>query len=134
MNNKTYLEESAKTLNQNPEAIKERVDPNILHAVIGITTESAELVDAVKKQLFYGKELDRVNVIEEVGDVLFYVAILCRELNFTFEEAMDINIKKLKARYGDKFTEEAALNRDLKTEREILERGKQTNPLLGYTE
>ena len=34
---------------------------------------------------------------------------------------MDTNIAKLKARYGDKFTEQAASERDLDTEREILE-------------
>jgi NTP pyrophosphatase (non-canonical NTP hydrolase) len=120
MDTNKYLEESSKTLG-NTEGVKDRINVNTLHAVVGLTTETGELVDAVKKQVFYGKELDRINVIEEVGDCLFYIAILCRELDFTFEEAMEKNIAKLKARYKGKFTEKAALDRDVEAERAIME-------------
>ena len=43
------------------------------------------------------------------------------QFGFTFEEIMEKNIEKLKARYGDKFTEKSALNRDLEQERKTLE-------------
>lgn len=94
---------------------------NLLHATMGISTEAGELLDALKKHLAYGKEIDKVNLAEEVGDVLWYVAIILRELNMSFEEVMDMNINKLQRRFPDKFTEEAALNRDLNKEREQLE-------------
>jgi len=115
MNISTYKTESERTL------IDKGHDLNLLHAAMGISTESGELMDAFKRKIFYGKELDVVNVKEEIGDLMWYVAILLRELDLDFEELLQINIDKLKARYPDKFTEEHALNRDLDTERKILE-------------
>ena len=92
----------------------------LLHAGIGLSTEAGEFLDALKKHIFYGKELDKVNLAEEMGDMFWYMAIVADELGFEFEEVMEKNISKLKARYGEKFTEEKAENRDLNTERDIL--------------
>lgn len=97
-------------------------NPRILHAAIGCVTESAEMLDALKKQMYYGKELDLTNVKEEAGDLLWYLSILFDELDTTFDEEQRRVIAKLQARFPDKFTEEDALNRDLDTEREILEK------------
>lgn len=94
----------------------------LLHASMGMVTEAGELMDQLKKHLFYGKELDDVNLIEEAGDILWYMAILLDELGVTFEKVMLINHEKLAKRYGREFTEEAALHRDLTAEREILEK------------
>ena len=93
----------------------------LLHAGIGIATESGEFLDALKKAIFYGKELDRVNLKEELGDLLWYIAIAMDELGTDFETEMERNIKKLKARYPEKFRKEDALERDLEKERGILE-------------
>ncbi|MFZ1736087.1 MAG: nucleoside triphosphate pyrophosphohydrolase family protein [Candidatus Moraniibacteriota bacterium] len=93
----------------------------LLHAGIGLATESGEFLDALKKSIFYGKELDRVNLKEELGDVLWYMAIAMDALGTDFETEMEKNIKKLKARYGEKFSQDSAENRNLKKEREILE-------------
>jgi NTP pyrophosphatase (non-canonical NTP hydrolase) len=99
------------------------VNSRILHACMGTVTESAELIDACKKSMFYGKTLDKVNLAEEAGDILWYIAVLCDELNITFEELFEVNINKLKKRYGDKFSDEKAENRDIDSERKILEDG-----------
>lgn len=96
----------------------------LLHAGIGLATESGEFLDALKKSVFYGKELDRVNLKEELGDILWYMAIAMDALGTDFETEMEKNIKKLKARYGERFSKEAAENRDLEKEREILEENK----------
>lgn len=93
----------------------------IMHGMIGMATETGELQDQVKKHLIYGKPLDVVNVIEEVGDVLWYCAIVLDACSSTFEAAFDRNIAKLKKRFPDKFTEHNALNRDLDAERAALE-------------
>lgn len=92
-----------------------------LHAAMGICTETGELMDALKKHLIYGKELDLVNIVEEVGDLFWYIAILADAFNFTFEDSMEKNLAKLKARYPNNFTEKDALLRDLEKERKILE-------------
>lgn len=94
----------------------------LLHGGIGVATEGGEILDALKKHIFYGKPLDEVNLKEEVGDLLWYIAIICDELNTSFDEIMSTNIEKLRARYGGKFSEVKALNRNLQTERAILEK------------
>lgn len=96
-------------------------DFRVLHAALGISTEAGELLDAVKKQIIYGKPLDVVNVAEEVGDLFWYLAILVDTLNLDPESIMETNIAKLRARYPEKYTDRDALNRDLPKEREVLE-------------
>lgn len=96
-------------------------DIRILHAIIGISTESGELNDALKKALFYGRPMDKVNLIEEAGDLLWYTAVLLNECDVSFEEVMERNIAKLRTRFPDKFDPERARNRDLDAERKVLE-------------
>jgi len=93
----------------------------LLHAGIGMVTEAGEFIDALKKAMFYGTDLDRVNLREELGDILWYVALAIDELGTSFEEVQRINIEKLRARYPDKFSRDDAVARDLETERKILE-------------
>lgn len=93
----------------------------LLHYCIGASTEANELLDHMKKVIFYEREIDVVNIKEECGDILWYIAGLCRMYNWSMEDLMATNLSKLKARYGDKFSTTAALNRDLDTERKILE-------------
>jgi phosphoribosylglycinamide formyltransferase 2 len=104
------------------------ISSRLLHGVSGCVTEAGELEDALKKCIFYGKELDLVNLAEEVGDVMWYLAILLDELGSSFEEVTTINIRKLKGRYPNKFSSERALNRNLDKERDILENKKDSPP------
>lgn len=97
---------------------------DLLHASMGLVTEAGEFQDMLKKHFFYGKERDDVNLKEEIGDILWYCAVALEALGSDFESVMQTNIDKLKARYPEKFTEEAAENRNLEKERKILEDGK----------
>lgn len=94
----------------------------LIHAAMGMVTEAGEFVDMLKKHLFYGKPLDLVNLGEEIGDSLWYSALAVDILQTTLDEVMTVNIDKLKARYPEKFSEFHAENRDLETERKILDR------------
>jgi NTP pyrophosphatase (non-canonical NTP hydrolase) len=94
----------------------------LLHAGIGLATETGEFLDAIKKAVYYGNELDRVNLKEELGDILWYMAIAMDELGTDFETEMKRNIEKLKLRYPEKFDQEKAENRNLEKERDILEK------------
>lgn len=96
---------------------------NDTHMIFGMVTEVAELADAYKKHWAYGKDLDMVNVKEELGDLLFYISNFAKFNNINLGEIMYTNVEKLKARYPEKFTNENATNRDLETERQILENG-----------
>ena len=100
---------------------KHWVPPRIEHAAMGLVTEAGEVMDALKKTKIYGKPFDPVNMKEEIGDVFWYLAIMCDELGISFEEVWEKNIAKLAKRYPEKFTEELALNRDTDGERKVLE-------------
>lgn len=93
----------------------------LLHGAIGKATEAGELLDSLMGTIIGQRPLDRYNLNEEVGDGLWYDAEIISALGSSFEGIMQNNIDKLKARYGNKFNEEGALNRDLVNERKILE-------------
>lgn len=123
MTNKEYVAGCLKTESPCDAAVDVRLNGSarLLHAGIGMATESGEILDQLKKHLYYGKVLDEVNLVEEIGDLFFYMAIACDSLGVSFEDVMKKNNAKLRARYGDRFTSEAAINRDLEKERSILE-------------
>lgn len=75
---------------------------NLLHLASCICPEAGELFDAVKKHVFYEQEIDRANVIEELGDLEFYQQGVRAALNITREEVLAANIAKLRARYEKK--------------------------------
>ncbi|CBW26318.1 conserved hypothetical protein [Halobacteriovorax marinus SJ] len=126
MNTQEYVKLAIKTESTDFESMNTRLQDDglkrLLHAGIGLSTEAGEFLDALKKHIFYGKELDRVNLAEEMGDLFWYLAIVADELGVNMDDVMERNIEKLKARYGEKFSEEKAENRDLKNERSILEK------------
>lgn len=93
----------------------------ILHSIIGAATEIGEMVECLSKCIFDGKPLDIVNLKEEMGDSFWYFGLLCNVLETDFETIEKQNISKLKLRYPEKFTEDCAINRDVKAERELLE-------------
>ena len=180
------------------------VADHINHMGLGIVGEMGEIVDQLKKAYIYGKPLDQVNIVEEVGDVAYYVACvvqfypnlhnfiesdelknginherlaaakaqitrtillntmsaanlvvdlgvladeaggpsdegeevaktLCMLLYATavlldvdLAQAFEVNIAKLAKRYGDKYSDYAAVNRDTDAERAVLEAGTAT--------
>jgi NTP pyrophosphatase (non-canonical NTP hydrolase) len=111
----------------------------LLHAAMGMETEVGEFTDQLKKHIFYGKPLDFVNLLEEIGDKFWYVALaldFIEDVNSgsTFESVQERNIAKLRKRYPDKFTEYDALNRDLEAERKELEGEKSTFQGVPYYE
>lgn len=93
----------------------------LLHAALGMQTESAEFSDQLKKHVFYGKPLDVTNLKEEIGDLLWYISIAMDVLDTDFSKEQNRVINKLKTRYPDKFSQEAALTRNLEQERKVLE-------------
>lgn len=93
----------------------------LLHSAMGCVTEAGEFMDSLKKVLAYGSSIDNVNVVEELGDILWYIQLACNVEGITLFDLMKVNIAKLKKRYPDKFEKDAALNRDLDGEREVLE-------------
>ena len=83
-----------------------------LHMVVGVVGEAGELIDAVKKSTIYNKPLDIINVIEELGDIEFYMEGLRQSLGITRQQTIDANISKLGKRYASgNYSNEQAQNR-----------------------
>jgi NTP pyrophosphatase (non-canonical NTP hydrolase) len=95
----------------------------LTHSVMGIANESGELMEILKKYLFYGTLADRTHLIEEYGDLLWYIALGLDSLGISITETMEKNVAKLKARYpSGKFDAKDAVNRDLEAEKSALEK------------
>lgn len=92
----------------------------LLHSILGIASEASEMMEELINASIEGRDVNKINMREELGDVMWYEALGLRNIGSTFEEAADFNIAKLKKRYPDKFTSEAALNRDLAGEHDAL--------------
>jgi len=74
----------------------------LLTAALGLTAESGEFTEVVKKIVFQGKPYNEDNVFHmkrELGDICWYLAQAFMALDTNFEEILDMNIEKLSARY-----------------------------------
>ena len=85
---------------------------DLICGALGLTGESGEVADLIKKSIFHGDKLSySTELKEELGDVLWYIALMCNALNISMEEVMELNIEKLKKRYPKGFSEEASRSR-----------------------
>lgn len=85
---------------------------HLWHMASCIPGEAGELFDAIKKSVIYGKELDLENVIEELGDLEFYMEGLRAALGIARQQCIEANIDKLQARYSEgSYSDKAAQER-----------------------
>lgn len=70
----TYTDFARKTLKVLP------FQHHLIHMTAGVSGEYGELIDGQKKVAIYGKAVDGVNRVEEVGDCFWYIACACEEL------------------------------------------------------
>jgi len=76
----------------------------LLTAALGLTAESGEFTEVVKKIIFQGKPYNEDNVFHmkrELGDICWYLAQAFMALDTNFDEILDMNIEKLSARYPE---------------------------------
>ena len=89
--------------------------PRLLTAAIGLTAESGEFTEVVKKIILQGKPYNEENIFHmkrELGDICWYLAQACMALDTTFDEIIEMNVDKLKARYpGGEFDVHKSENR-----------------------
>ncbi len=87
-------------------------DAHLLHMAVGVCGEAGELIDAIKRRVIYRKPLDKENVIEELGDIEFYLEGLRQGINVTRDECLEANQKKLSKRYESlSYSDSSAQNR-----------------------
>lgn len=125
INSSNYVGLVLRTESNDYEAIRQRLQDcstlRLLHGLMGLQTEVGEMMDVLKKHIFYGKPMDWDNLFEEAGDLSWYLgltlAILHLKLGVTMDDCLAANIAKLKARYPAQFEEAGALFRDLEAEK-----------------
>lgn len=84
---------------------------NLIHAALGLSTETGEFTTEVKRHVVYEKPLDaeiNTHLIEELGDILWYVSLAATALGVPLAAIARRNIEKLQARYPEKYSNFAA--------------------------
>jgi len=104
--------------NRGAGATAKRVDfsYDLMHSALGVASEAGEFTTSVKEHLIYGKPLDKENLKEELGDLLWFINLACDVLNLDLGDVMQANIDKLKKRYPEKYSDADALARADKSE------------------
>ena len=69
----------------------------VIYPALGLAAEAGEVANKVKK-ILRDSNFDREAIADEVGDCLWYIAALCRDLNIDMQDIANNNIKKLKDR------------------------------------
>lgn len=102
-------------LAKNGEVIKSEMNAfkaGLMHMTMGICGEAGELLDGIKKHIIYDKTLDFDNIVEELGDIEFYLEGLRQELNVTRDRTLKANMDKLAKRYPNyEYTNQRAHDR-----------------------
>ena len=95
--------------NSNPDNLK----LDMLHSAVGISGESGELLDHMKKTIWQNHDWSYDYIIYELGDILFYLTSMCNCVGTDIDEVRKLNIEKLTKRYPDGvFDAERSINRD----------------------
>jgi NTP pyrophosphatase (non-canonical NTP hydrolase) len=79
---------------------------------LGLAGEAGEVADYLKKVRGHGHSLDHGKMAKELGDVLWYLAVVADSFGFTLDDVARLNIEKLLARYPEGFTVAASINRE----------------------
>jgi len=91
-----YQEEARKT------AIYPNLGNNFIYPTLGLVGEAGEVAEKIKKVIrddnYQISDEKRVEIVKEVGDVLWYIANLSVELGISLEDVAAKNLEKLKSR------------------------------------
>ena len=84
---------------------------HLLNGVLGLSGESGEVADIVKKARFQGHDLNTQHVAKELGDICWYIAETATAIGYDLEEIMAMNIEKLNERYPNGFDPDKSMHR-----------------------
>lgn len=79
--------------------------PQLLNACVGLSGETGEFNELVKKYVFHKAQFDIEHAKKELGDVCWYLAQACNALGVQLGEVMQLNVDKLRKRYPEGFDE-----------------------------
>lgn len=103
-----YQQAALRTANREKLSDKEL----LTNGVLGLSGESGECADLVKKHLFQGHELDKGKLANELGDVAWYLAVASYAIGYSLEAILQMNVDKLRKRYPDGFSADRSIHRE----------------------
>jgi hypothetical protein len=99
-----------------------QIDTRMLHGIIGIATEAVELAETLHSSLTEDVPFDKINILEEVADCVWYQNILVDACGSNWDQVLQANLSKLAARnQGKQFNASSTIDRNTDQERKILE-------------
>lgn len=78
--------------------IEKTLDPVLIEGLMGLVEESMEVLQLFKKDILYGRGIDRDHLVAELGDVFYYLTYIMSTANITIDELMNYNMQKLTKR------------------------------------
>ena len=106
MNIEEYQSKSQRTVNTNLQ-----IDEQVANLCMGLCGECGEVVDYLKKYIYHGHLVEKKKLVEELGDVMWYITNLATLFEIPMTYILEENIKKLEERYPEGFSEEKSINR-----------------------
>jgi len=88
------------------------LEKQICNAGFGLCGESGEVAEILKKTLFHGHTLDLDKLKKELGDCLWYAAVLAHLYGLSLDDIAQANIDKLWTRYPNGFSQEDSIRRE----------------------
>lgn len=76
----------------------------LTNCALGLAGESGQLIDLIQDYTFKGKDLDKEKMIDELGDVLWYLSQIAQWADVDFDDVAKANIETLNKRYPNSFT------------------------------
>ncbi|WP_239733708.1 MULTISPECIES: nucleoside triphosphate pyrophosphohydrolase family protein [unclassified Mammaliicoccus] len=109
--------------------VEQNVSEALTNYALGLTGEAGEVADNIKKHIFHGHDLNKDEIVKELGDVLWYVSSLASMCNVTLDEVAGHNLNKLGNRYPNGFNPLNSINRveSFKIGDKVLFGGKEYN-------
>lgn len=101
-----YQRDAERTMNNETPA-----DERLVNAALGLAGEAGEVCDLVKKWRHHGHPLRYEKLIDELGDLQWYIVQACNALGASLEDVMRGNTQKLQKRYPEGFSSAASINR-----------------------
>ena len=81
------------------------------NAAYGLNGEAGEVIDLLKKHEFQGHPLNYDEVVKELGDIAWYLALACTAIGMPMSTMLERNIEKLEERYPNGFDADKSINR-----------------------
>ena len=101
-----YQKEALRTINVKLTDIQQ-----LENGLMGLNGEAGECIDILKKHLFQGHELDIEKLVNELGDVAWYLAVSANSIGYDLDTIFKMNIEKLKTRYPEGFEPRLSVER-----------------------